>query len=490
MSWFPKLSPDGSRVVGGAGTLWLDGKPLPVKAHSPTWATPSTIIYAAEGDRGLWRYFSKALPSGDPVEIRKPSGRNLVVHGARYAFQLGEAVIYFDGVMEHTIPDAAAPALTDAHFAYVTPFHDANKRVVVDGAPVHHARHIVNLAGSGKTFAWDEEGASGYWQGGKVTRLPTLPMWNRSPQPIGDRFILSGTHPGFIIRDLANPTKGFVFENGGQCYYPDAALIGNRIRVVFTNERGVLDETWVEVSQLTADLIASPTPAPAPRPPTPASTSEPPPVAENEHYQIPNPTLALYRDVVHKLGQKHSDWRTSQNDDDRRKLAKAIVQTLLAKTGDPRWVWKSAHSNLASPSKDVSAYVLEGTVKHGARRKMAMFDMVDGASRVMNLHGKGEVGEQYVIVVEPFDHLAEVTLPAPLPPPPPPEVEVPETPPPPPPPKPDLAVLEILFALKVQLDRIEAQVNAPVPEPPAPVVTFPPYEGHIFGRPFTLVPKP
>ena len=220
---------------------------------------------------------------------------------------------------------------------------------------------------------------------------------------------------------------------------------------------------------------------------------EEPPVADS--FQLEGTELAVYRDVLSRLGAKYPALRTSPDDDDRRKLTKMIVQTLKKKLGK-QWGWKSQHANLAAPSKDAAARTLGAVPTHGAEAEFVVFDTVNGTTREMNLGGHGEMVEQYWIEVEAIDWLDD-------------EADIPDTPEPPPPvvvppvEEPPVneavlaAILTELVAVKEELStsRLQvAEVRAALQRlearvPPMGVV-FPNYEGKFFGRSVTLVPKP
>lgn len=401
MSWYPKISPSNKYVVGGSGKLFLNGKDLDLPGYGPVWIGDDTFLYSYGEDEKSWTYRILKV-GGKPTNTTVKSGRALVAEGSRYAYQAGEGVVYRSGATVQEVADAGQPALTSSGFAYVRSYH-APSRIVLDNKVVHEGQNITNFTAREETLAWDQKGGTYYLQGGKVTKLADLPVWNRGPIPIANKYVYTTTHTGFIIRSFENPTKGFVFNNGGQCYFPDVKLIGNRIWVVFTNEAGVFGQEWVDVGQLTQDLlkIGATPPPPVVVPPVVVE----PPKEEEMSYKLEDEELATYKEVLAGLGEKFPEWRTSPDDDERRKLAEAICQTLRARLG-PSWGWKSAHSNFASPSKDASAKVLEGTPAK-AKRKMAIFDMVNGTTREMNLGGNGEVSEQYFIPVEPKDWLKE-----------------------------------------------------------------------------------
>ena len=106
-------------------------------------------------------------------------------------------------------------------------------------------------------------------------------------------------------------------------------------------------------------------------------------------------------------------------DDDRRAAMEKAVATIRARHG-LRYVWKTEHSNLSSPSKDGMGYVPDGSgvVKHGERMPMYIWDMINGSTREPQpAHESEELREAFVLAPEPKDWLATTPTPdVPVPP--------------------------------------------------------------------------
>lgn len=326
---------------------------------------------------------------------------------------------------------------------------------------------------------------------GKLTEVPALGDDVFWPIPFfvkGEPWVLTNTHTGFVLRPI-DSHLGYRFDNGGHTFNPDVFVTPEDIiKVAFTVSQGgavnfeTFDPTTPRVDVRRAPA-SPPKPVPAPKPDPPKE-----PMADT-HHQLIGDELKTYRDVLFAMGKKFPEWRTSPHDSERKKLARAIAQTLRAKLG-PQWGWKSAHaSGEVTGSKDATARLLDnGAIPTKVQKvSFAAFDMVNGSTREMNLGGKGEVVEQYFIPVEPLDWLKDVDDPVP-------PVSVPPVTPPPvdpiPPPPLDLsAVFSALASLKEQLDRIEQKVNEPQPPPTPPKVEFPTYSGRVLNWPITLTPN-
>jgi hypothetical protein len=133
---------------------------------------------------------------------------------------------------------------------------------------------------------------------------------------------------------------------------------------------------------------------------------------------VPEMTLPdQVHQIVAAVARKFIDLHRG-TDDDRREATKRAVQTIRARLvgqgvlDGARWVHKTQHSNLAAPSKDAIAFVPDGPVEHGRKAGMFMFDTINGTTREANPPGPGEFGEQFILVVEAKDWLADGTTPA------------------------------------------------------------------------------
>jgi hypothetical protein len=95
---------------------------------------------------------------------------------------------------------------------------------------------------------------------------------------------------------------------------------------------------------------------------------------------------------------------------------KKAVQTVRARHGE-RYVWKTEHADLSSPSKDGMGYVPDGPIVNGQRTRMVIWDMIDGTTRKPRPAGESEpIREAYALTPDPKDWLAGDPPPPPPPP--------------------------------------------------------------------------
>lgn len=160
--------------------------------------------------------------------------------------------------------------------------------------------------------------------------------------------------------------------------------------------------------QLLAEPIVSTPPPPPDEPPI-----DPPPQPESR-MKLPADVHSTFTACVQKFPH-------DGDDDQRREAMKKAVQTIRSRHG-LRYVWKSEHSNLSSPSKDGMGFVPleEGAIHEGERRRMFIWDMINGTTRQPNEAGESEpIREAYVLTPEPKDWLAGTNPPPDVPPQPP-----------------------------------------------------------------------
>ncbi len=147
--------------------------------------------------------------------------------------------------------------------------------------------------------------------------------------------------------------------------------------------------------------------------------------------------------IVQALYSQHLDWANSPDDDERRKLARAIAEQLRFELGE-EWGWKSAHGNTDrdAPSKDAVAH-RRGPFVQG-RQLLDIFDLFNGTTRLPNnpaMSGPEDLANQYFIPVDPVNHLGAAPVD---------------------PPKPDTALAAQVAALAVRVQALEMADGAQV----------------------------
>ncbi len=155
---------------------------------------------------------------------------------------------------------------------------------------------------------------------------------------------------------------------------------------------------WATREDLAAlDLVTPDKPVDPDKPTDPTKPTEKPPM------QLP----ARGQAIVQALYSAHLDWANSPDDDERRKLARAIAEQLRFELGE-EWGWKSAHGNTDrdAPSKDAVAHRRGPYV--GGHQLLDIFDLFNGTTRQPNnpaMSGPENEADQFFVPVDPIDHL-------------------------------------------------------------------------------------
>ena len=161
---------------------------------------------------------------------------------------------------------------------------------------------------------------------------------------------------------------------------------------------------------------------------------DPPPPPEKK-MRLPDDVHATFVAMVQKFPHDGTD-------DDRRAAMRKAVQTIRARHG-LRYVWKTEHADLSSPSKDGMGYAPEGDVVNGQLVRMFIWDMINGTTHQPNAAGDSEpLREAYALTPEPKDWLTG------------------EDPPPPPPPDDLIKLRAEVATLKADLAALRTRVTA------------------------------
>lgn len=155
----------------------------------------------------------------------------------------------------------------------------------------------------------------------------------------------------------------------------------------------------------------------------------PPPPPAQRTMMMPADVHATFSAVVEKFPHVGDD-------DARRAAMRKAVETIRARHGE-RWATKTEHATgWESAAKDAIVFVPEGPMVEGAKTKLFIWDMIDGATRKPKAaHESEALREAFLLVPEAHDWLAG------------------EEPPPPPPPTDDSE------ALKQRITELELQIR-------------------------------
>lgn len=239
---------------------------------------------------------------------------------------------------------------------------------------------------------------------------PALGIWEAT---VYDGIYVGQGLAGCIAIDTNRTPIGRYMLLSGECRWVKFKKLGEQIAITMVSPRIATVFLWMNV----ADLATFP-PETVPDEPPPAEVCgngidddrdgqidegcpvDPPPV----EMEMPADVYATFVAVVEKFPH-------DGNDDQRRAAMEKAVATLRARHGD-RWVWKTEHANLSSPSKDGLGYVPEGPIVHGQHTVMFIFDMINGTTRKPSPRGRSEAARlAYVLAVPPKDWLTGTTPP-------------------------------------------------------------------------------
>ena len=368
--WFPAIGPDGA-VARGSAEITVDGRWLG-SGIGPAWLRANTLVVKDFDDR-LYTIDTETA-------VRAPL-TNFVVqdHAAG------------GGVWAFVNPPIIYTAVSRTGQITEVYEHNGNNRdrsILLDGKEVH--RGIVNNAST--------EGGYTVW-----SRYEPREVWGRPPQGVAQKlgdglfglavmtpegpWVVLMTHTDLRVAPWGG-TDGYILRTGeDNNLNPDALWVGDRLKVVWNTHRGEAGEALVDLA--------------APREPLTAEPPPPPPPPPEKHMRMPDEVYQIFVKVAQKFATLHK----SSNNADRSEATARGVATIRARLrgrSGERWVHKTNHSNLSSPSKDAVAYVPSGVVSHGEKMEMLMWDMIDGTSREVTPQSENHhVGEQYVLIPQP-----------------------------------------------------------------------------------------
>lgn len=458
--WFPRLNRNGD-VVSGDGVVFANGVNRG-PGNRPVWNGPSSVV--ASGLPG-----SVLIDTATGARVDVAEGFNELSAEQRTGQwagwrpgddRQGFAAFYRGGETEPwtTAAGITAPQYSDlgSHLAYINPYQASTRNLICDNRPIASgpimqvsvcesaivwlvATGVYTRAVFGARFGADNlPGASESlgildWEEPQVFDTPEGP------------WVLSVTQdPGVMLRPFGS-NRGHRLV--GLFYYPHVAFVQGVIRIVSTDAHGTPQSTDLALTD--PRVLLEPTTPPV-IPPKPPDTPVIPPVIPPTK-KDPMQLTARQQDIVQQLHDKHPEWADAHGDgedDQRRKLAKAIAQQFRFEFGE-QWGWKSNHGNTENdaPSKDAIAH-RSGPFVQG-RQDLDIFDLFNGGTRQPNnpCFSETENRDQYFVPVEPVNHLAQVVDP----------------PKPPDEPTPDLAqVLTRLAALDKRVTGVSTSTGASI----------------------------
>ena len=291
--WFPRVNGRGE-IASGAGTLTVKGQDRGT-GWSPRWIDDDTVVYNGGTSSVILN-----VTTGARTEVQ-PAYNNYAAGGGSWmAFWAGNPITarrYAGANVVGEWTNAGQPLVSpNGRWGYVTPYHDINKTVYVNGSPVARGviadvdltdRSLVYTVASGR-YAREVY----YVRDGAAPQRVNVFNWEA---PVGCEgpdatWILSVTQKGLAFR-RAGATQGFYWR--GEYFNPDCRFVNGVFRIVSSSGRGALQildvrgtEGQVNYANITDDCVECDT------------TVAPPPVPDKKPGPVVFQFLAPNRQAV------------------------------------------------------------------------------------------------------------------------------------------------------------------------------------------------
>lgn len=430
MSWFPKISPDGTRVIGGAKELWKGGVKTPTKGFAPTWLNNDEVIFGVTV--GEDRSKLVKAPYGnleDQTTLFETSAGS-----QRQGYNGAWAVSFKDGVkfssLDEPIKNAGLGGIAWLGWIYVAPFAEVVKGLFLNGKQIHKGR-MRDVAVGHDAIVWLDGATVKAYYDGAVKTEPVLNVWRGRPIPLQDKWILANTNKGHVVWKRGT-TRGFYTDTKEQSYYPDGFVQGNTIKVVCTTESGEFKEYKYQVgSEIDLKNVWE--------------TEPPPPPEEKDTMEMTREEFELLQRYAKAYPPPQAEESNKAHQDACRQWTRRAAEQFEFTFLTPEYGHKSSNPT-SDPSKDAIVKRIDG--------RMFYIDTLLGAGtgkpRVISSPGTWkDITGQHFIKVDPINHLAPPVVVTPPPPVvvPPPPVEV----------KPVINIEVKLDAVAAELAKLDAR---------------------------------
>lgn len=345
-AWFPRFSPDGSRIACGSAVVTIcraDGsEPVVVgPGTSPKWLSNDRVIYTRQPDGALCHWPSGAVLDRDGFnDVDACDGRWAGWHAGR------DEVVTSWGLR---LPGCRMPRLSATGLAYVQPIPGDLWRIVAPDGRVVTEGAIRDLrAHRWGALVWAQHVGGRWetwgWQPGQAApqRLHVAQGHEYWPVPCewgdGEPWVMTHTETALWLRPWGSSSGHIVHV--GVTDFPDAIWTPQGWRVAWS-ERGHLRTAHIPHDRPMTVFRETPAPEP-PKEPEPERPKEPAPVS----YTSIAPNMLHVVEAIHRerpgLIHRPHDFTA------------AVAARLHAL--DPKWGLNGKRGNIADTSEDCVAY--------------------------------------------------------------------------------------------------------------------------------------
>lgn len=251
--WFPRIGASG-RIASGNTSVWVDGVLVASEGGSPIWAG-DTLVY--NNRQGATVVGTSSVPMAYNEYRGSDDGR-----WAGFVGNNGRVDVYSGVTMIRSIDGACAPRFAAGQFAYLRPYQSSNRELVFNDAVIASGPIMDVVLGDG-IAVW-QIATSAYARALMTLNGAVHVRTDETPiavfvAPDGKPWIVSGTNNvGTLVRPL---DSAFGYLVAGDFYYPDARMVGSRLRLVGSYSNGAprFDE-WIDFTATRTNLLTLPPP--------------------------------------------------------------------------------------------------------------------------------------------------------------------------------------------------------------------------------------